>query len=863
MKSIFTFITVLCVCVSTITNAQASIFPYGSTWKYLDNGSNQGTAWTALTFNDAAWAAGAGQLGYGDGDETTTVGFGANSSVKYITTYFRKSFSISNPSAYTLFTANVKRDDGILVYLNGIEVYRNNIATGTVTYTTLASLASDDGATAQTFTIPATSFIAGNNTIAVEIHQNAVTSSDISFDMQLSATPVVINPVLIPYGSSWKYLDKGTNQGTAWRSSSFNDANWVSGNAQLGYGDGDEATVVSYGSSATNKYITTYFRKAITVTDTSQFNGYTLSLKRDDGAVVYINGTEVFRSNMPTGTISYTTKASAAAPDDGNTAQVKTLTLGQVKQGANIIAVELHQNVNTSSDLSFNLELKGNASGITAATLTRGPYLNTATQSSIIIRWKTDVATNSKVSFGTIAGSLTQNVTDIASTTDHIIRLSGLAVNTQYYYAIGSTTQILQADTNNYFRTAAATGSEQKIRILTMGDMGNNSPKQISVLNAYKTFNANNFTDVWLLLGDNAYENGTDAEFQANFFNVYQGSISKNHALWPSPGNHDYANNSTRQTDHAIAYYDAFSLPKAAEAGGVASNTEAFYSYNYGNVHFISLDSYGKEAGGTRLYDTTGVQALWLKQDLAANTLPWTVVYFHHPPYSKGSHNSDTDNELIKIRTNIVPILERYKVDLVICGHSHSYERSFLINGHYGLESSFSATSQALSTSSAKYDGSANSCPYTKSNTDTRNGIVFVVAGTAGQNADGSSSGYPHNAMYYSNVSNGGSLFLEIEKNRLDAKWICQDGVIRDNFTILKNVNNTKNISITTGGSATLVASWKGNYSWSTGATSQSITVSPASNTVYTVKDANNCIIDTFYVTVSASLTSTKIYSTE
>jgi hypothetical protein len=99
------------------------------------------------------------------------------------------------------------------------------------------------------------------------------------------------------------------------------------------------------------------------------------------------------------------------------------------------------------------------------------------------------------------------------------------------------------------------------------------------------------------LLGDNAYENGLDAEYQSNFFNIYQGSLTKNHVLWPSPGNHDYANNSARQADHNIAYYDVFSLPTNGQAGGIASNTEAFYSYNYGNIHFVALDSYGWETG--------------------------------------------------------------------------------------------------------------------------------------------------------------------------------------------------------------------------------------------------------------------------
>jgi hypothetical protein len=836
-------------------NSQTSIFSYGSSWKYLANGSNQGTAWSAATFNDAAWATGNGQLGYGDGDEATVVSYGPNANAKYITTYFRKTIAIANPSSYSSFTVNVKRDDGIVVYINGTERYRNNITTGTITYTTLATAAaSDDGATTQVFSLAGNTFIAGNNTIAVEIHQNNAASTDISFDMALlanSAAPA--NDALISYNSSWKYRDNGSNQGTAWRSTSFSDAAWATGNAQLGYGDGDEATVVRYGSSASNKYITTYFRKTITIPDISLYTGYNLSLKRDDGAVVYINGTEVFRTNMPSGTIGYTTRASSAASDDGNTPQLKTLTASQLRAGSNTIAVEMHQNVNTSADLSFDLELKGitGGGGGTSATLTRGPYLNSALQNGIVIRWRTNIATNSKVSYGTSAGSLLQSVTDNTATTEHIVNLTGLTANTLYYYSIGSTTQTLQGDANNYFKTVPPAGSTQKIRVLAMGDMGNNSSNQVNVRNAYQAFNGNNYTDVWLLLGDNAYSTGTDAEFQNNFFNAYQGNISKNHVLWPSPGNHDYAGSSARQADHAIPYYDMFSLPKNGEAGGVASGTEAFYSYNVGNVHFISLDSYGWEAGNTRLYDTLGRQAVWLKQDLAANTQPWTIVYFHHPPYSKGSHNSDTDNEEIQMRQNIVPIFERYKVDLVLSGHSHIYERSFLINGHSGTESTFSPSLHALSSSSAKYNGSANSCAYIKNPTDPRNGTVYVVAGSAGQ-LGGTSTGYPHNAMYYSNSTNGGSLFFEVDNNRLDAKWISADGVIRDNFTIMKNVNRSSQIVITPGTSTVLTASWPGNYSWSTGATTRSITVNPTVNTVYTVSDGMGCLTDTYNVTLSA-----------
>ncbi|MGZ8558713.1 MAG: metallophosphoesterase, partial [Chitinophagaceae bacterium] len=190
--------------------------------------------------------------------------------------------------------------------------------------------------------------------------------------------------------------------------------------------------------------------------------------------------------------------------------------------------------------------------------------------------------------------------------------------------------------------------------------------------------------------------------------------------------------------------------------------------------------------------------------------------------------------------------------DLVLSGHSHIYEISFLINGHNGIENTFSPSSHSLSTSSAKYDGSANSCVYIKNPTDIRNGIVYAVVGSAGQ-LGGTSTGYPHNAMYYSNATNGGTLFFEVENNRLDAKWIGADGVIRDNFTIMKQVNKSTEIAILPGASTILTASWIGNYSWSTGATTRSITVNPTINTIYTVSDGAGCLTDAYNITMSAN----------
>ncbi len=168
---------------------------------------------------------------------------------------------------------------------------------------------------------------------------------------------------LVSAGASWKYLDNGTNQGTAWRTPSFADGTWKTGNAQLGYGDGDEATVVGYGSNANNRYITTYFRKTFNVIDKSTISGLELNLLRDDGAVVYINGTEVYRSNMPSGTISSNTLASTYAINESDY-EIANISPSPLVNGTNLIAVEVHQNAASSSDLSFNLKLKTLSGGI-------------------------------------------------------------------------------------------------------------------------------------------------------------------------------------------------------------------------------------------------------------------------------------------------------------------------------------------------------------------------------------------------------------------------------------------------------------------------------------------------------------------
>jgi hypothetical protein len=168
---------------------------------------------------------------------------------------------------------------------------------------------------------------------------------------------------LINAGSVWKYLDNGTDQGISWISTSFNDQSWNSGKGELGFGDGDEITNINR-ENHYRKCITTYFRKSFKVIDPGIYNLLTLALVRDDGAVVYINGKEVYRSNLPTGMVLYSTRASANVDGTAESTWTnKTIPSSCLKKGRNVIAVEIHQYNENNSDLSFNLQLTGEFKG--------------------------------------------------------------------------------------------------------------------------------------------------------------------------------------------------------------------------------------------------------------------------------------------------------------------------------------------------------------------------------------------------------------------------------------------------------------------------------------------------------------------
>ena len=172
------------------------------------------------------------------------------------------------------------------------------------------------------------------------------------------ANTVIGGPsVIVPFGSMWRYDDSTADLGTGWRASAFADGAWKLGRGQLGFGDGDEATVVSAGPS-TARITTAYFRSTFNVADPAAVTGVSLDLIRDDGAVVYVNGVEVARSNMPAGTITAATLASSNLTGAQETTPVTfSIPASRLQAGTNTIAVEVHQNYRSSSDLSFDAKV--------------------------------------------------------------------------------------------------------------------------------------------------------------------------------------------------------------------------------------------------------------------------------------------------------------------------------------------------------------------------------------------------------------------------------------------------------------------------------------------------------------------------
>jgi hypothetical protein len=355
---------------------------------------------------------------------------------------------------------------------------------------------------------------------------------------------------------------------------------------------------------------------------------------------------------------------------------------------------------------------------------------------------------------------------------------------------VGTVTDGVQGGgtSQHFFVTAPSVGSLTPMRAWVLGDSGDGSVNQSLVRDTMLTETGliPPAPNIILHMGDIAYESGTDPEFTTNHFAVYQ-DILRHTPLWPTLGNHEAL---SVNTSLGIGpYYEAHVLPTNGQAGGVASGTEAYYAFDYANVHFIVLDSMdSSRAPGSPMLT-------WLQNDLASTGQAWVIAYWHHPPYSKGSHNSDSaadsGGRLVDMRETVLPILEAGGVDLVIAGHSHGYERSYLLDSAYGYGTSPNFVTPSFTTLLADGhildagDGnpSGNGAYQKNSGGMPHNGTIYVVAGHGGQNLGGT-GGHPVMAVFDLAF---GSVLLDINGSSLTLRNLRSGGAITDTVAIVKS----------------------------------------------------------------------------
>ena len=185
----------------SVLGAPTAVVSPGALWKYWDRGSLPATNWFSPAYNDAGWSNGPSPLGYGDANgvwPATTNGFGLDSNNKYPTTYYRSAFTVASAAALANLMVSVQRDDGLILYLNGVEIYRNNMSAGAVTYTnwSTATVSGVDEVAWFTNAVSAGLLVSGANLLAAEVHQAATNSSDIFFNLRLTGQPTLQRPAV-------------------------------------------------------------------------------------------------------------------------------------------------------------------------------------------------------------------------------------------------------------------------------------------------------------------------------------------------------------------------------------------------------------------------------------------------------------------------------------------------------------------------------------------------------------------------------------------------------------------------------------------------------------------------------------------
>lgn len=294
------------------------------------------------------------------------------------------------------------------------------------------------------------------------------------------------------------------------------------------------------------------------------------------------------------------------------------------------------------------------------APLVRAPYLQRVTASSAHLLWTAKTEEPFEVTVRRAEAADGSEPTTVRSRIDrdasprsahqHVAVLDGLEADAVYCYSLRLGGREVLSSVG--MRTAPAPGADRPVRFVAFGDSGWGGADQWAVRRQLDRVPF----DLMVLVGDVVYDEGTRQQYEERFFDIYD-PLLRFRPIFPVTGNHDY------QTDEAGPFREVFALP---EDGVPAQGRERWFSFDWGRVHFVALDT---ERVGPR-------QREWLARDLRGNDLPWVVVYLHRPPFSSGPHETEE-----AVRRTFVTLFEEHEVALVLAGHDHHYERTEPIEG--------------------------------------------------------------------------------------------------------------------------------------------------------------------------------------
>ncbi len=414
----------------------------------------------------------------------------------------------------------------------------------------------------------------------------------------------------------------------------------------------------------------------------------------------------------------------------------------------------------------------------TSSQVTRQPYLQIPTPHSIIVRWQTGTGVIGKLYYGYSVSSLTENVNESEDKKIyHEVKLTGLKANSKYYYSVDGPSK---GSEDQYFITPPEQPSSIPVRIWVVSDFGQtnsaDNERRLETVAQWKSFNKNDYHASFVLsLGDQTEDDAT-YQLQHNYFSQLE-TVLKNSPLYTVVGNHD-------NHDSLYNYLRTFRLPVDAEAGGIASHTEKYYSFNYSNVHVVVLcteidsDKENKK------------QVEWLKKDLANNKQKWLIACMHQPFHSGGYHPTDEEESAQKRRQDWLTVLEDNGVDVILQGHNHVYERSYMVDNLIGKSRSLTDVNK-IDTSLGRSDEGG---PYRKPlRRQPHKGTIFISC--TGGGVANSVKHYPRPFNIFPIAFPGsdyeGSLVIDVNNNQMDVKFICDEenergSHIWDYFTIIK-----------------------------------------------------------------------------